>query len=166
MGCHSLLQGILPTQRSNPCLLCLPHWQAGSLPAEPSGKPQRGPPLNSSLNTKIKMFFAMMIQTYVRGVGVCVCLRTNIRQKHIWLEKGYWQRSGPTFCFSICDFFPSVIYSANIYWALPVCQAPCFILFCLLGCAFLFCCCFCFLVNDFCDPGNLGNNEMVTESWV
>ena len=30
------------------------------------------------VNTKIKMFFAMMIQTYVRGVGVCV-FRTNIR---------------------------------------------------------------------------------------
>ena len=24
---------------SNSCLLCLLHWQAGSLPAEPSGKP-------------------------------------------------------------------------------------------------------------------------------
>ena len=26
---HSLLQGIFPTQGSNPCLLCLLHWQAG-----------------------------------------------------------------------------------------------------------------------------------------
>ena len=62
--------------------------------------------------------------------------------------------------------FPSIIYSADIYCALPVCQAPCCVFLCLLGCAFLFCCCFCFLVNDFCDQGNLGNNEMVTESWV
>ena len=29
MGCHSLLQGILPTQGSNLCLL---HWQADALP--------------------------------------------------------------------------------------------------------------------------------------
>ena len=29
VGCHSLLQGIFPTQGSNPCLLGLPHWQAG-----------------------------------------------------------------------------------------------------------------------------------------
>ena len=65
---------------------------------------------SSSLNTKIKMFFAMMIQTYVRGVGVCVYLRTNIRQKPVWFEKGYWQRSGPTFCFWMCDvFLPSLI---------------------------------------------------------
>ena len=38
VGCHALLQGIFPTQGSNPCLLCLLHWQAGSLPL--------GPPVN------------------------------------------------------------------------------------------------------------------------
>ena len=35
MGCHALLQGIFPTQGSNPCLLCLLdllHWQVDSLP--------------------------------------------------------------------------------------------------------------------------------------
>ena len=32
MGCHALLQGIFPTQGSNPHLLCLLHWQVGSLP--------------------------------------------------------------------------------------------------------------------------------------
>ena len=32
MGCHFLLQGILPTQGSNPRLLWLLHWQAGFLP--------------------------------------------------------------------------------------------------------------------------------------
>ena len=35
-GCHALLQGIFPTQGSNPCLLCLLHWQAGSLPLVPN----------------------------------------------------------------------------------------------------------------------------------
>ena len=35
---YFLLQGIFPTQRSNPRLLCLLHWQAGSLPAEPTSK--------------------------------------------------------------------------------------------------------------------------------
>ena len=33
------LQGIFPTQK-NPCLLCLQHWQAGSLPLAPPGKPK------------------------------------------------------------------------------------------------------------------------------
>ena len=36
MGCHSLLQGIFPTQGSNLCLL---HWKVGSLLSEPPGKP-------------------------------------------------------------------------------------------------------------------------------
>ena len=34
-----LLQGIFPTQGSNPQLLCLLHWQGGSLPLAPPGKP-------------------------------------------------------------------------------------------------------------------------------
>ena len=40
VGCHTLLQGIFLTQGSNPCLLCLLHWQAVSLPLTPPGKPQ------------------------------------------------------------------------------------------------------------------------------
>ena len=36
VGCLFLLQGIFPTQKSNPGLL---HWQADSLPSEPPGKP-------------------------------------------------------------------------------------------------------------------------------
>ena len=39
VGCHFLLQGIFPTQGSNPCLLCLLHWQMDSLPLAPLGKP-------------------------------------------------------------------------------------------------------------------------------
>ena len=39
MGCHALLQGIFPTQGSNPRLLSLLHWQVCSLPLLPPGKP-------------------------------------------------------------------------------------------------------------------------------
>ena len=39
VGCHALLQGILLTQGSNLCLLCLLRWQADSLPLAPAGKP-------------------------------------------------------------------------------------------------------------------------------
>ena len=38
VGCHALLQGIFPTQGSNPHLLCLLHSQAGSLPLAPLSK--------------------------------------------------------------------------------------------------------------------------------
>ena len=43
VACHVHLQGIFLTQGSNLHLLCLLHWQAGSLPPAPPGKPhQRG----------------------------------------------------------------------------------------------------------------------------
>ena len=35
VGCHALLQGVFLTQGSNPRLLCLLHWQVGSLPLVP-----------------------------------------------------------------------------------------------------------------------------------
>ena len=38
VGCHACLQGIFPTQGVNPHLLCLLHWQKGSLPLAPPGK--------------------------------------------------------------------------------------------------------------------------------
>ena len=40
VGCHAFLQGIFLTQGSNPRLLCLQPWQAGSLPLAPPGKPR------------------------------------------------------------------------------------------------------------------------------
>ena len=39
-GCHFLLQGIVPTQGSNPRLFCFLFWQADSLPLAPHGKPK------------------------------------------------------------------------------------------------------------------------------
>ena len=39
VGCHGLLQGVFLTQGSNLCLSGLLHWQAGSLPVLPFGKP-------------------------------------------------------------------------------------------------------------------------------
>ena len=52
---HSLLQGIFPTQGSNPGL---PHWQADSLPGEPPGKPLQdmrcGQKYNKFLKSKRK----------------------------------------------------------------------------------------------------------------
>ena len=37
VGCHFLLQGICPTQESNPHLSCLPYWQADSPPLQHLG---------------------------------------------------------------------------------------------------------------------------------
>ena len=41
MGSHFFLQGLLPTQRSNSCLLHLLHWQADSLSLSHPGSPRR-----------------------------------------------------------------------------------------------------------------------------
>ena len=40
VGCHALLQDIFPTQRSNLRPLYLLHWQTGSSPWAPPGKPE------------------------------------------------------------------------------------------------------------------------------
>ena len=40
MGCHFLLQGIFLAQGSNLSLLCLLHWQVGSLPLSHLGSPK------------------------------------------------------------------------------------------------------------------------------
>ena len=41
-GCHVLLPETFPAQGSNSHLLCLLHWQAGSLQLAPSGNPLLG----------------------------------------------------------------------------------------------------------------------------
>ena len=40
VGCHFLLQGMIPTQGLNPCLLHLQHWQADCLPLSHLGSPK------------------------------------------------------------------------------------------------------------------------------
>ena len=45
VGCYFLLQGTFLAQGLNPSILHLLHWQAGSLPAEPPGKPREGTPI-------------------------------------------------------------------------------------------------------------------------
>jgi len=40
VGCHVLLQRVFLTQGSNPCLLHLLHWQAGSLQLTHQGSPK------------------------------------------------------------------------------------------------------------------------------
>ena len=40
VGCHALLQGIFPTQGSNPQLLCLQYWLGVFFTTEPPGKPR------------------------------------------------------------------------------------------------------------------------------
>ena len=49
VSCHFLLQGIFPTQVSNPYLLRLLHWQQGSLPLAQPGEAHIIPEKNIKL---------------------------------------------------------------------------------------------------------------------
>ena len=57
VGCHFLLQGIFPTQGLNPCLLCLLHWQVGSLSLVPPGKPLEPKRLTKSFGPRFYIGF-------------------------------------------------------------------------------------------------------------
>ena len=55
VACHFLLQGIFPTQGSNPCLL---HWQMDPLPLAPPRKPHfRHPPPSNSYSHSFNFLF-------------------------------------------------------------------------------------------------------------
>ena len=61
VGCHSLLQGIFPTQGWNLRLL---HWLADSLPSEPPGEPWRanleGRPLPVTRESKVALLGSVL----------------------------------------------------------------------------------------------------------
>ena len=59
VGCRALLQGIFPTQESNPHLLRLLNWQAGSLPSVPPGKPHMYAMLPYHLPPKVQASLAI-----------------------------------------------------------------------------------------------------------
>ena len=57
VGCHFLLQGIFPTQGSNPCLL---HWQADSLPLSHLESPNIAPDITEYKLTKVSSWFSRL----------------------------------------------------------------------------------------------------------
>ena len=57
VGCHALLQVILPTQGLNPCLTSNLHWQVGSLPLAP---PRKNKEILSSFNRKTRISFNIL----------------------------------------------------------------------------------------------------------
>ena len=66
VGCHFLLQGIFPTQRSNPHLLCLPHWQMGSLPLVPPREPLPFNDLSIFLGTLARYLSLLISAAWLR----------------------------------------------------------------------------------------------------
>ena len=60
-----LLQGTFPTQGSNPHLLCLLHWQAGSLPLAPPGKPSNTKGIHQTTRKETKRRHYVCVTIYI-----------------------------------------------------------------------------------------------------
>ena len=74
VGCHFLLQGIFLTRGSNLRLLCLLHWQAGSLPLgslrNPHTEPQKTPKPKQSGEKRTKLEVShTLISNYTSGLA-------------------------------------------------------------------------------------------------
>ena len=61
VGCHDLCQEIFPTQESSPHILCLLHWQAGSLSLVSPGKPLH----------MVHSFFKLFIYIGIELINMC-----------------------------------------------------------------------------------------------
>ena len=94
----STLQGIFPTQGSNPCLLCLLHWQVGSLPPVPCGKAMQ------SLKRGVKRVFVLTCDTqrnlHRASEGYTELLHSNLwyKAKRSLVQCRSVTQSCPTLC--------------------------------------------------------------------
>ena len=99
MGCHFLLQGIFLTQEWNPCYLDILHWQAGSLPLVPPGKPVLSyihvEILPHSL--RISQFWTLFTQVATSGKGV---------KRDLWI-------ASVLVCSSCCNKIPLIGWLIN-----------------------------------------------------
>ena len=115
VGSLSLLQGIFPTQGSNPGL---PTWQADSLPAEPQGKPIAYRrisivmflPESQTGSLKVWTFSLMFIsdKTWKRAslhVGVNYILQGLLFSSHTGSEFLNWGREVNWLIFEKCIFY-------------------------------------------------------------
>ena len=77
VGCHFLLQGILPVQVLNPCLLCLLLWQADSLPLSHLGS------LIPSTGTLILRYMSVCVFISLPKV-FCLILQISMNHHAVW----------------------------------------------------------------------------------
>ena len=85
-GCHALLQGIFLIQGSNLRLLHLMHWQVGSLPLGPPGKPR------NLLITRTGMVGPLTRQ----GPDIPEVPVDFMRRSHVWYHVGWASLQGVT----------------------------------------------------------------------
>ena len=133
VSCHALLQGIFPTQGSNPHLLCLLCWQAGSFPLVPPGKPHCSYTCSHFLTANLRSLFT---GARWKGQGLCTTQEQPTASDGMWIPSFLcWDesvlRSLPEAPGEIVhrsnlllnkpwiDFFPSWVVSPCSYLHLP-----------------------------------------------
>ena len=83
-------RGILPTQGSSPCFLCLLHWRVGSLPPAPHAKP-----FNTICVSLQKTFLYMLSSKKLPNIAAGLMVRRqllfpyNLNWKERKVGKGY-----------------------------------------------------------------------------
>ena len=77
-ACHGFLQNIFPTQGLNLHLLCLLHWQVGSLPLAQLGKPH----LTTVLGIKSKCHYLLAL--YDSEICMKRFIEGYIQDSHLW----------------------------------------------------------------------------------
>ena len=105
MGCHFFLQGIFPTQRLNPHLCCLLHWQVDSLLREPPGKLFFTQPTNWAFQ-KIYKPDPFSICDFLFFKATIICFMLDFISKHSILFSLWPSFSGS---FSYFFFFLSIL---------------------------------------------------------
>ena len=94
VGCQALLQGIFPTQGMNPHLLCLLHWQVGSLPLALPGKSRGGIQFNRILSAqwntgKQKKFFSSCEKLVSSHLLRSRFLRVRFKCNYVFISCSY-----------------------------------------------------------------------------
>ena len=93
-GCHALFQRIFPTQGLNLHLLCLLHWQAGSLTLQPPGEPTGLPSTSYHIQHGSKTYTWFCIWQWTLGNDIKNT--RNKRKKQIGLHQNEkcWHNKG------------------------------------------------------------------------
>ena len=88
VGFHDFLQGIVPTQGSNPCLLHILHWQADSWPLVPPGKPVGTAACSTACMYSSCMYSCFLCSWVHEGSRLIGCQRSSCSEavdvKHWW----------------------------------------------------------------------------------
>ena len=98
VNCHALSQGFFQTQGSNLTLLCLLHWQVGSLPLATPGKPNWI--INSTKKCMHGQFFLLTLQSNNWDI---VGVQQNAGSME-WKKKGRSEKVH-TYLSGSCEYF-------------------------------------------------------------